>query len=470
MKIQHIFFLPLALLLFSCNKYVDVNPKSSLSDEQLFSSEIGFQQALSGVYAQLASRPLFGDNLSMGFVSALAQNYNQATTDRFGQTFTLNFTAAEVKNYGSATWTNAYLSIAGLNRLLYHLEKNSTVLSETNYKLIKGEALALRAYMHFELLRLFGPAYVNAPDAKAIPYETVADANANIPATTRVAAELALADLNEAETLLLPVDNISAGVNSRRYKMNYFAVKGLEARIRLFKGDKEGAAAAAAVVVNAGRFPLINPSQQSTAANMKDRLFTPELIFALRNKNIRTWSELEYFKANGGSATNRLTRSLAHINGHYESSTFDIRRNLLFENDGTILFPSKFWQTDTYRSDTNKVDQAIPLIRVSEMYYILAEAAAMPSEGAGFLNQVRAARGLTTLDAASITAQVLRNELTKEYNKEFYAEGQMFFYYKRLNLPRIPEQVNNAYGRNVTAASYILPIPDAELEFNPNYK
>lgn len=456
-------------LLLSCNKYLDVSPKSSLSDEQLFSSEIGFQQALSGVYSQLAARPLFGAHLSMGFVSALAQNYNQTTSDRFGQAVTYNYTASQVKDTSSLIWSNAYMSIAGINHLLLNLEKRKSILSGINYKLIKGEALALRAYMHFELLRLYGPAYANEPAKKAIPYETAGDAFANIPATAEEVTNLALADLKDAETLLLPVDNILSGLNSRRYKMNYYAVKGLEARIRLYKGDRPGATAAAKVVVESGRFPLIDPASQPTAANQKDRLFTPELVFALRNKNIRNWSELEYFKANGNSATNRLTRSTAHIDAIYEKSTFDIRKKLLFENDGTILFPSKFWQTDSYRLDTNKVDQSIPMIRISELYYILAEAANSPSEGVVYLNAVRKARALSELDQATITTDVLMAELIKEVNKEFYAEGQTFYYYKRLNRPRIPEQVANAYGRAVTVQNYILPIPDTELEFNPNY-
>lgn len=471
MKNIYIFFILASVLIFSgCKKYVDVDPKSSLSDEQLFSSEIGFQQALSGVYALMANRPLFGDNLSMGFVSALAQNYNQNTNDRFGQATALNFTADAVKNASNTIWSSAYQVIASINHLIANTDKNRTVLSENNYKLIRGEALGLRAYLHFELLRLYGPAYVNAPAKKAIPYETAVDAFANIPATTEQAADLALEDLKNAAELLEAVDPIAWGLLSRRYKMNFYAVKGLEARIRIFKGDNAGAAAAAQAVVDGGRFPLIASNSISSSASQKDRLFTPELVFALRNKNIRTWAETDYFKAQGGSSSGRLTRSATQLRAIFENSTFDIRNNLLLENDQNILFPSKFWQTYTFSPvDSGRRDYTIPLIRASELYYILAETAATPAEGTVYLNHVRKARGLPDLNAAAMTAQTLRNELTKEYNKEFYAEGQTFYYYKRVNLTRLPEQINNAFGKTVTAQSYILPIPDLELEFNPNY-
>ena len=37
-------------------------------------------------------------------------------------------------------------------------------------KMIIGEAMALRAFLHFDMLRLFGPVYVKEPSAEAIPY------------------------------------------------------------------------------------------------------------------------------------------------------------------------------------------------------------------------------------------------------------------------------------------------------------
>ena len=97
-------------LLFSvsgCKKFLDVTPKSSISETELFASEEGFQQALTGIYSQLASPSLYGDNLTLGFTSAMAQNYNPANAlFIFKQTTALNFASAEMINYTSAIWRN----------------------------------------------------------------------------------------------------------------------------------------------------------------------------------------------------------------------------------------------------------------------------------------------------------------------------------------------------------------------------
>ena len=60
---------------------------------------------------------------------------------------------------------------------------------------------------------------------------------------------------------------------------------------------------------------------------------------------------------------------------------------------------------------------------------------------------------------STATADQIQEEVGKEYRKEFLAEGQMFFYYKRLDASRIE-------GAGVNAQSiYVLPMPDTEIEF-----
>jgi hypothetical protein len=51
-------------------------------------------------------------------------------------------------------------------------------------------------------------------------------------------------------------------------------------------------------------------------------------------------------------------------------------------------------------------------------------------------------------------------EIAKEYIKEFYAEGQLFFYYKRLGTLPVPRS-----AVTMTAQTYVFPLPDNEIEF-----
>jgi hypothetical protein len=451
----------------SCKKFLEVNPKSSLSEKQMFESEVGFQQALTGVYSQMAGRDLYGDNLSMGFVSALANNYAvSGSTTRFVQSRALNYTSSEVIDFTNAIWSNSYAAIAGVNKIILNTKSRRNVLSNQNYDLIRGEALGLRAYLHFELLCMFGAAYINGANIKAIPYKKTVDQYAVVPSTISEVVSLALEDLSEAADLLKNSDPILNSSPDRRIKMNYYAVKALEARIRMYSGDKPGAFAAAQIVVSSGKMPFVTVSSAGAAKEFRDRLYITEQVFCLRVRDIKNWVETDpgYFRYSGGVTSTKLTRSSSNFLTLYENSSTDIRYRFGIENDNGTLFPSKFWQTYGFNTlDANRLDQFVPMIRISEMYYIMAEASSNPTEGVKYLNMVRQNRVLPALPA-NISASDLTSEITKEYQKEFYAEGQVFYYYKRKNMNR--RQFSDA---NVLPSQFILPIPDSEKEFNPNY-
>lgn len=133
--LQNIFLTIIIAICFSCESYLDVEPKSSLSEDNLFSSQIGFQQALTGVYAKMASRPLYGDNMSMGFISALAQNYNtEGTNAPLVQTRNYNYTSSEVITITNNIWKESYNQIAAVNKVLENTEKNTGLLTEAQKK------------------------------------------------------------------------------------------------------------------------------------------------------------------------------------------------------------------------------------------------------------------------------------------------------------------------------------------------
>ncbi|WP_192909883.1 RagB/SusD family nutrient uptake outer membrane protein [Pseudobacter ginsenosidimutans] len=94
------------------------------------------------------------------------------------------------------------------------------------------------------------------------------------------------------------------------------------------------------------------------------------------------------------------------------------------------------------------------------MYYIAAEASSNKDEKIGLINEVRTHRGLAALPLTLSDADVVA-ETFKEYKKEFYQEGQVFYYYKRLNMAKIDD--TNIPG---SEAVYVLPKPDDENEYN----
>lgn len=58
----------------SCNDWLDVEPKSQVKDKDLFSSETGFKEALSGVYSIMTQEYLYGKELTFGMLGVLAQS------------------------------------------------------------------------------------------------------------------------------------------------------------------------------------------------------------------------------------------------------------------------------------------------------------------------------------------------------------------------------------------------------------
>lgn len=474
MRKSIIFCAVLGIITFSnssCNKFLEVNPKSSISDRELFSSQEGFDQALTGIYSIMNSRALYGDKLTMGFASALAYNYSTATPAFIlDNSSKLKIESGEVTGHLNSIWTTGYNAINGINNILDQIDNNKAIFSDNNYALIKGEALGLRALMHFDLVRLFGENYSKTSTKLAIPYRIIFAPNPVPPVTTAKVLEAVLHDLNEAEKLLQGADPIKQHPQQRRFNMNYYAVKALQARAYLYMEEKAKAIEAAKVVIESEAFRFIDSrTELSVTATRKDRLFSMELVFALRNSKMKDWVETSnpYFRFGSNISQTGLTQPDANFALLYDNIATDIRRAYLFENDQSKIFPSKYWQTFVLASGADpatRLDQCVPLIRWTEMFYIIAEASPTAQEGVVYLNKVRVARALEPLNPATITPATLTTEIQKEYQKEFYAEGQTFFYYKRMNIAK-----RLFAGGDASLATYLFPIPDDELEFNNNF-
>ena len=121
---------------------------------------------------------------------------------------------------------------------------------------------------------------------------------------------------------------------------------------------------------------------------------------------------------------------------------------------------AKFWQDDEM---SPLISNLMPIIRLSEMYYIAAESEPTTSVGVAYLNEVRKARFIPELPT-DIDEAILEEEIFKEYRKEFMSEGQLFYYYKRKNSSSIPDsQISPIINQE-----YVLPLPLREIEFGNN--
>ena len=157
-KIVRLMTICLTLGLASCNSWLDVAQEDSVMEKDLFESLDGFKMALNGVYLNMNSSSSYGGAMTMGAVDVLAQYYDCSNMDHiYNSLQNFRYEEERPKSQFNSIWSSAYQQIAYLNAVIEHCDEDRSVLDDTYYGLIKGEALGLRALYHFDMLRLFGP-------------------------------------------------------------------------------------------------------------------------------------------------------------------------------------------------------------------------------------------------------------------------------------------------------------------------
>lgn len=460
-----------ALIMASCSDYFDVSPKSQILTDEHFSRESGFFDQLTGVYSKMAQGTLYGREMTFGLAEVLSQNYDMNANNIYRDAAKYDYTNATVKLKIDSIWGNAYNCIANLNIMLgYYETVDSTIFSGNHYNLYRGEALGLRGFLHFELLKAFAPSPSSNGQAMAIPYVTEYAPKITTQKTVNETIDLVIDDLENA-VKYLATDSLHIAAlphkvaDERHYYFNYYAAKQVLARAYLWKGDLTNAARVAEEVIadyeNANSSPVawVHFTQVQGPPNDEvNRLYTPELVFRLNVPNMYKLVD-SYFTEEAGSNSFYFTdESLDKIFEKTSKGLGNDYRSLFgIQYDGENQYIWKYHQYVSFQD-------MMPVIRKSEIYYIAAEAEkeSNPSRSVELLNEVRAVRNISGDDELpeTLTATEIQEEIFKEYRKEFLGEGQLFFYYKRLNVATIE-------GSSVAAnnAVYVWPKPDNEIEF-----
>lgn len=491
---KHIIGLSAFLLLFtgvlcSCTNWLDEQPNDKQSEEQQFADRDGFHSAVNGIYNRMGGSSLYGKTLSYEFIDLLGQYYQ---VDMVSQENTYKYLRAACDwDYSNetivskleSTWQEAYATIMNINVILNNLEtdiEERHVLSEREYKMLKGEMLAARAMIHLDMLRLFGPIYSKNPMGRGIPYNDITTPDIlPILNAQEVLNDYILRDLVEAEGLLLASDPVLTdgpmavydeinNDNSMRYRqlrLNYYATVLLTARAYLWGGNNAQALAEARKLTDDPQvrsfFPAVDASNVGNSYD-PDRMFTSECLFGYYNKN----RGLIYDYTFGGKNTNKnlliprpnyVREKLFH---GYGADGDDYRYRMQYESASTLvdgevssaLTKFKAINEKTEISGGDEIDESgelaaskfygtfCSLIKLSEAYYIAAEALGTTGSEVynlplawDYLNAMREARGITGYSKAN-KEEVLQFLLNLEYVREFVGEGQKFFYFKRRNM------------------------------------
>ena len=434
-----------------CDDWLDVKPSNRVEEEEMFSSESGFQNALTGAYITLKDEGLYGRTLTMDFTENLAQHWNVEPQSASDYVRKFKYDEAGVEATKDGIYAALYKNIAYVNNILTFAENG--VLSENMYHFIKGEALGLRAYMHLDLLRLFGPVPGNQSSGKMLTYaRELSRENLEVNTWEEYIAYLEK-DLDEAERLLAGVED--KGIKDdfltyRQNRMNYYAVMATKARFYLWTQNKAKAGEYANKVIASKRFRLAD-SQEFTD---KDFIASKEHIFSVHVFDLQELTENYFYRAGGISQNQKLIEQ-----DLFGGDPTDIRKAELWksfkESAGSRFVLMKYKQGDAIVSSREQV----PLIRLYEMYLIAIECSDDPSVYQPLIDELLLARNMS-LDMANASISKKNEFVAKEYNKEFYGEGQQFYQYKRRNDSSI--LWTDIQGSDKV---YVLPIPKNEIKY-----
>lgn len=455
----------LGLLVFgtSCDNFLDVHPDGEVLGKDLLTDRKGFENAMYGAYATMRTPTLYGKNMSYYTLDIMAQYFscqgNQGITDLSAFNYYKN---ADVKKLFFDIWSGMYQNISYVNNVLINLEKQSPKSLEL-YDIYKGEALGLRAFMHFDLLRLFTEQTTNN-DTKGIVYSTAFSVKPADIISKKDALHRIISELREAERLLdnqelydLATEN-DAYLRDRNTHFNLHAARATLARVYMTIGNTDSASYYAKKVIKESGLSLVNKTE--IAGDIIGTLSKKETIFGVYSKDFYTNTKADLYDATTFTSLDPR-RNIQQIYSTTDGSN-DYRYGAWFlpTNEGHRFI--KLTDKVQLENGTRPEGQipGINLIRLPEMYYIMAECLLLQDkeQAMKYFNDVLNSRGLASTDELTLSM------ITDERYKEFIGEGQTFFNMKRLNL-----DIVNIGEETVPASNAIYVINIPEEEFNYRY-
>lgn len=479
-------FCGFAIILSSCKKdYLETVPNGSVWDEEVLSTTQNAWTAINGIHRSLytqynSQQDQGGQSKNMIDMDMLGEDLVNPTTGNGWFIGTHRWLSHRNENSGSTPYFNFqfyYAIIDNANMIISKIDNASG--PDADKKVIKGQALAYRAWSYFQMIQLYGNRYdkdaandglglslVLAPTKEQLPRSTVAEIYTQI-----------VKDLDDAITALT-----GAPARANRSHINLNVAKGFRARVALAMQDWTAAAQFASEARQG--LNLMSNAQYMEGFN---NYTNTEWMWGSRQIADQTtyfYSFFAYMSANFNSTNIRTNPKAINSQLYSAISATDVRKGLWDPTGSNLTFPTppggarfpymnrKFLSAGGSGSSIGDV----PLMRVAEMYLIEAEANARAGQDAA------AAAALFTLAKqrdpnyvlSTNTGAALVDEIMIQRRVELWGEGFRFYDLKRLNLPldRTGANHNAAVASILTVPAgdktWEFLIPRTELNSNPN--
>lgn len=441
----------LLLLATGCGKKLDgLAPHNVNFESQQFASPEGFTKATIGNYAGLYAVETHWFNISE-FRGNNVKFIDQTSTSNLidaQNVDAFNFTNTESKDFGLTHqfWQTSYQALLGVNMVLRNVKEEETdpVILQA-----KAENLFLRAFINFNLVRVYGRPFYQSPETNpGIPLilePITSTANPPARATVKETYDQIIADLNASIPLFS-----QKKVNSFAGKYASFA---LLSRVYLYMSGTFNTPAtdyarlseqyADSVILNGG-YTLLQDAAYTDYYENSNQPNT-ETIWALNHDaNIMTLPML-------------LNQPAGVYAGHPSYSTGQAKPSpalldLLAEND----LRRNFYMVDKYKNNTTDTLSTTKYyykylntgvyysyapfnhLRLAEMYMNRAEARVKQGRNGDALtdlNAIHTRAGLTEL--SGLSGQPLFAAILNERRLELAFEGHIGYDYFRNGLPMV---------------------------------
>lgn len=476
-------------MLTACNSWLDVTPETEQKESDQFSSYEGFCNALTGCYLDLADQDSYGERLSITNIESLANLwyfddycYRYEDKDLASHDYTTSYAEDAIQEI----YAQLFKTIAEANLIIKNgAEKGNVITDATLRNTIIGEAYAIRAYCQFDVLRLFGQLPQGATQRVSLPYSETTSIDEMPPYYDFDAYVAKLkADVKQAETLLKDNDPacyysfddlkgsevVDSYFNYRQSRLNYWAVLGLEARVLLYLGEKDAAYKQAMSLINA----TLNGNPVITMSGVSDfnagyKLMPSECLFYVSKYDIKdnTLSFLIGGETSKGFGSKTLGLTSSMLNELYSGCQVASHnrylnwwnRNVMNSFGTYMVTTTKYYWEDTVKNQMLYY-KLVPMLRMSEIYLIAMECAPTLNESNRLYTDYRLQHAVPN-DPDFTSQEELTEFLNGEYRREFFAEGQAFYYYKRTGATKMLWR-----DAPVSESEYILPLPITE--YNPS--
>jgi hypothetical protein len=454
----------------SCSKLLDKNPESDLDGSTRFNDIDDHEFALLGAYSLFRDTDYYGafDANSNAYVTLpdiLADNFYESIESLGNERVFSRWQYAEDENQIENTWLAAYGIISQANLTLRGIEKFEATNPGAVHR-IRGQALAMRAMVHFDVLRYWAEDYDRNATTPGIPYISVYDYE-QMPSrgTVKATYDKILDDLYTALGNFADADDEPNSDGGRAY-FDEHVVNALLARIHLYANQPDSAIKYSTLVID--QFPLAPMDEFADIwrdASLAEVVWS--LTFNAGQGQIGSHIYAPDINAAQYWPSTNLLASYALEDIRYDAYFADVPDD--FGDLRTVLVKHEAKVTQVRNPDGVVNFKAF---RTGEMYLIRAEAyarkgGAWEADGLADLNALRAARIIGYSDEILAGAALL-NAIAVERRKELVGEGHRWFDLKRTTKTINRTGCTSFCSLPSSSRSWNWPIPQPEIDANPN--